>query len=114
MDGLIRQFRAAYAVTNGEQLAETLNPDVEAHSAQLRAIWGRGDQRSMASDLNFLFHQDQARLSIRLSKDETNGWSAIYSAYWKALGEILAAEGLRPDVQVRDLFYSSSRKLGLA
>ncbi|KAI0976726.1 PCI domain-containing protein [Xylaria arbuscula] len=99
MDGLIRQFRAAYAATNGEQLAETLNPDVQAHSAKLRAIWGRGDVRSMTTDLNFLFHQDQARLSIRLSKEETNGWHAIYTSYWKAIGEILAVEGLRDGAQ---------------
>ncbi|KAI0409905.1 PCI domain-containing protein [Xylaria palmicola] len=95
MDGLIRQFRAAYAATNGEQLAQTLNPDTRAHSAKLRAIWANGDPRSMTSDLNFLFHQDQARFSIRLSKDETSGWYAIYTAYWKAVGEILAVEGLR-------------------
>ncbi len=100
MDGLIRQFRVAYAALNGEQLAETLNPDVQAHSAKLRAIWGRGDVRSMTADLNFLFHQDQARLTIRLSKEEAGGWHAIYTAYWKAIGEILAVEGLRLDVQV--------------
>ncbi|KAI1430833.1 PCI domain-containing protein [Xylaria sp. CBS 124048] len=99
MDGLIHQFRSAYATTNGEQLAETLNPDTQAHSAKLRAIWGVGDVRSMTSDLDFLFHQDQARLDIRLSKDESTGWHAIYTAYWKALGEILAVEGLRGDAQ---------------
>ncbi|KAI1425095.1 PCI domain-containing protein [Xylaria sp. FL1777] len=99
MDVLIRQFRVAYAATNGEQLAETLSPDILAHSAKLRAIWGRGDVRSMTADLNFLFHQDQARLSIRLSKEETSGWHAIYTAYWKAIGELLAVEGLRHDVQ---------------
>jgi hypothetical protein len=100
MDGLIRQFRVAYAATNGEQLAETLNPDIQAHSARLQALWGRGDLRSVTSDLNFLFHQDQARFSIRLSKDETSGWSAIYIAYWKAVGEILAVEGYRSDAKV--------------
>ncbi|KAI0396517.1 PCI domain-containing protein [Xylariaceae sp. FL0594] len=99
MDGLIRDFRAAYAYTNGEQLAETLNPDVPAHSAKLLAIWGDGDQRSMTSDLDFLFHKDKARHTVRLSDKETSGWYAIYSAYWKALREILAVEGLLPDVQ---------------
>ncbi|KAI1115709.1 PCI domain-containing protein [Nemania sp. NC0429] len=97
MDSLIYQFRAAYAATNGEQLAETLKPDIQAHSARLQAIWERGDPRTMTSDLNFLFYQDQARLSIRLSKEETSGWHAIFSAYWKAIGEILAVEGLRDD-----------------
>ncbi|GAP88772.1 putative COP9 signalosome complex subunit 12 [Rosellinia necatrix] len=99
MDGLIRQFRVAYSATNGEQLAETLNPDVQAHSAKLQAIWGRGDIRSMSADLHFLFHQDQARFSARLSKEEANGWCAIYNAYGKAVGEMLAVEGLRGDAQ---------------
>ncbi|KAI1147390.1 PCI domain-containing protein [Nemania diffusa] len=99
MDGLIRQFRVAYAATNGEQLAETLNPNTQLHSAKLRAIWGRGDPRSITSDLNFLFHQDQARFNVRLSKEETSGWIAIYTAYWKAIGEILAVEGLLADTQ---------------
>lgn len=108
MDGLIRQFRSAYAATNGEQLAETLSPDTETNLPRLRAIWGRGDARTMTADLNFLFHQDQARHGIRLSKEETSGWLAIYTAYWKAIGEILAAEGLRNDAQV-SLSYEPSR-----
>ncbi|KAI0188418.1 PCI domain-containing protein [Astrocystis sublimbata] len=99
MDGLIRQFRVAYAATNGEQLAETLNSELPTHAAKLQALWGRGDARSTTSDLNFLFNQDQARFSIRLSKDEMNGWFAIYNAYWKAVGEILAVEDLRGDAK---------------
>lgn len=99
MDGLIQRFRDAYAVANGEQLAETLNPDFGAHSATLRAIWDRGDVRSITSDVNFLFHQDQARFKIRLSKEEANGWCAIYIAYGKAIGEILAVEDRPGDAQ---------------
>ncbi|KAI8629684.1 PCI domain-containing protein [Xylariaceae sp. FL1651] len=95
MDGLIRQFRVAYGAMKGDQLAETLDPDIHAHSARLQALWGRGDLRSMTSDLNFLFYQDQSR--VRLSKEETAGWFEIYTAYWKAVGEILAVEGLRGD-----------------
>lgn len=106
MDGLIQRFRDAYAATNGEQLAATLNPDFEAHSPTLRAIWDRGDVRSITSDVNFLFHQDQARFKIRLSKEEANGWCAIYIAYGKAVGEIVAAQDRRGDAQVSQCWRS--------
>ncbi|KAI1170801.1 PCI domain-containing protein [Nemania sp. FL0916] len=99
MDGLLRQFRVAYAAANGEQLADTLNPDVQTNASRLQEIWGRGDLRSMSSDLSALLRREQGRLGARLSKVEVDGWYEIYFAYVKAIGEILAVEGLRGDVQ---------------
>ncbi|KAI1338325.1 PCI domain-containing protein [Xylariaceae sp. FL0016] len=95
MDSHIHQFRVAYAAMKGDQLAETLHPDIQNYSSRLQSMWDRGDLRSATADLNFLFYQDQARL--RLSKEETQGWFEIYLSYWKAVGELLAAEGLRRD-----------------
>jgi hypothetical protein len=97
MDALIHEFRLAYSGMKGDQLAETLRPDMQLHAARLRSLWDRGDARSTKADLNFLFHQDHAR--VRLSKEETSGWLEIYFAYWKAVGEILAAEGQRVDAR---------------
>ncbi|RYP17008.1 hypothetical protein DL765_004769 [Monosporascus sp. GIB2] len=97
MDTLIQEFRAAYTSVKGDQLAETLRPDIQSYAGKLQAIWNRGDARSAKADLQFLFYQDHSR--PRLSKDETNGWYEIYLAYWKAVGEILAAEGLRTDAK---------------
>lgn len=100
MDALIHDFRAAYTGLKGDQLAETLNPDVRVHSDKLISIWNRGDARTAQSDLQFLFYQDRSR--PRLTKEETTGWYEIYMAYWKALGEILAAEGLGSGPKVRN------------
>ncbi|RYP54774.1 hypothetical protein DL768_000502 [Monosporascus sp. mg162] len=97
MDTLIQEFRVAYTSVKGDQLAETLRPDIQTNADKLQAIWNRGDARSAKADLQFLFYQDHSR--PRLSKDETNGWYEIYLAYWKAVGEILAAEGLRTDAK---------------
>ncbi|RYP69815.1 hypothetical protein DL769_005167 [Monosporascus sp. CRB-8-3] len=97
MDTLIQEFRAAYTSVKGDQLAETLRPDTQSYAGKLQAIWNRGDARSAKADLQFLFYQDHSR--PRLSKDETNGWYEIYLGYWKAVGEILAAEGLRTDAK---------------
>ncbi|KAK7750108.1 COP9 signalosome (CSN) subunit [Diatrype stigma] len=97
MDTLIQDFRQAYAGLKGDQLAETLRPDIQLYSSKLLSIWGRGDARAAQSDIQFLFYQDQSR--PRLSKEETTGWYEIYIAYWTAVGEILAAEGLRGDVK---------------
>ena len=99
MDALIHDFRVAYTSLKGDQLAETLSPDVKSYSSKLVSIWNRGDTRTAQAVLQFLFYQDLSR--PRLTKEETTGWYEIYLAYWKALGEILAAEGLRKDAKVR-------------
>ncbi|KAI1383887.1 PCI domain-containing protein [Hypoxylon trugodes] len=95
MDALIYEFRTALAGMKGDQLAETLRPDVQVYRDRLVALWGRGDVRSTTGDLNFLFYSDGNR--PRLSQEETTGWLEIYLTYWKAVGEILAVEGLRTD-----------------
>lgn len=82
----------------GDQLAETINPDVQKNSSKLLALWGRGSLRDVTADLNFLFYTDPTR--PRLSKEETTGWVELYLAYWKAIGEILAVEGRRSDARV--------------
>ncbi|KAI1465507.1 uncharacterized protein F4812DRAFT_439054 [Daldinia caldariorum] len=95
MDSLIKEFRTAYAEMKGDRLAETIRPDTQTHAAKLQSIWGRGNQRDATADLNFLFYTDPSR--PRLSQEETTGWFEIYLAYWNAVGEILAVEGLRND-----------------
>ncbi|KAI1636475.1 PCI domain-containing protein [Biscogniauxia mediterranea] len=92
MDGLIHEFRVAYAGMKGDQLAETLRPDTQLYANKLRALWGRGDFHAANADLEFLFKHDHSRVRLA-SKDETEGWLAIYFSYYKAVGEILAAEG---------------------
>ncbi|KAI2604388.1 PCI domain-containing protein [Hypoxylon fragiforme] len=115
MDSLIYDFKTAFTGMKGDQLAETLHPDVHTYPNKLLAVWGRGDLRDVTADLNFLFYQDPSR--PRLSQEETTGWFEIYLAYWKAVGEILAVEGLRKDAKSskssRTTVYQSWKDLTL-
>lgn len=94
MDALIKEFKAAYAGQNGNELAKTLTPDVQLNAARLMAVWDSGDAQSIKDDLRFLFVRDKST-RLKMSPDEAEGWQEIYYSYWKALGEILAVEGLR-------------------
>ncbi|KAJ1327912.1 COP9 signalosome complex subunit 12 [Microdochium nivale] len=97
MDSLIKEFRVAYSSMKGDQIAETIHPNIQRYSSRLQAVWGRGNLRETQGDLDFLFRQDKSRPKI--PKEEANGWYEIFLAYWKAVGEILAAEGLRSDAK---------------
>lgn len=94
MDALIKEFKAAYAGQHGNELARTLTPDVQLNAARLMAVWESGDAQSIKDDLRFLFVRDKSA-RLKMSPDEAEGWQEIYYSYWKALGEILAVEGLR-------------------
>lgn len=101
MDALIKEFRAAYAGQHGNDLARTLTPDMQLNAARLMAVWESGNVQSIKDDLRFLFVRDKSG-RLHMSPDEAEGWQEIYYSYWKALGEILAAEGLRKSrVKVR-------------
>ncbi|KAI5864933.1 PCI domain-containing protein [Durotheca rogersii] len=99
MDYLIQDFRAAYAELRGDRLAETLRPDVQAYPSKLLSVWGRGNYRDVKGDLSFLFYNNLPRSGLSISRDEAAGWIEVYLAYWKALGLILAAEGIRDNDQ---------------
>lgn len=104
MDSLIKEFKTAYAGQLGNDLAKTLTPDVPNNAAQLMSVWESGNSQSIKDDLKFLFTRDKSA-RLNMSSDEAVGWQEIYYSYWKALGEILAAEGLRKSrVKVRRHF----------
>jgi COP9 signalosome complex subunit 12 len=96
MDALIREFRVAYAANRGNDLAETLSPDVAAQPEKLAAIWSSGSSHSVEKDLKFMFKHDQSA-RLEMSRSEPEGWIEVYHCYWKAVGEILAAEGQKRD-----------------
>lgn len=93
----------------GDQLAETLRPDLQAQAAELIALWGRGNLREATADTNFLFYTDPSR--PRMSQEESQGWSEIYLVYWKAVGEILAVEGLRTDAKASNASWTKVYEL---
>ena len=67
---------------------------MQLNAAKLMAVWESGNAQAIKDDLRFLFVRDKSA-RLNMSPDEAEGWQEIYYSYWKALGEILAAEGLR-------------------
>lgn len=96
MDALIKEFRAAYAAEQGNDLAKTVTPDFSTSAEKLQAIWKSGGPQSVKEDLRFLFLRDKSA-QLRMSREESECWQEIYFCYWKALGEIMAVEGRRAD-----------------
>lgn len=96
MDALIKEFRTAYTKERGNDLAKTLTPDLSDSTKLLSILESGRNAQAIKDDLQFLFVRDKSA-QLRMSRDEAQGWQEVYLAYWKALGEILAAEGRRRD-----------------
>jgi COP9 signalosome complex subunit 12 len=91
MDSFFEQFGSAYRERNGYQLAETLLPVPPADQPdKLVFVWGSTNHHSVKGDVKHFISNKTNRLGI--SRDEITGWVEVYSAYWKALGDILAME----------------------
>lgn len=100
MDAVLGMFREAYADGNGHLLAESLTPVAPPEDAGRLYSFHRGSNTfSINADLrNGIVYKSQ----IKIAKTEGNAWIELYTAYWKAVGEILAAEefinqGKKPD-----------------
>jgi hypothetical protein len=93
MNELFEEFAQAHASRNGYALAQTLAPVAPPNQPhKLIQVHQSTNSYSVKGDVK---HFIKTHMSQRggLSQDEVNGWSEVYMAYWKALGEILAGEG---------------------
>lgn len=72
----------------GPRLAASLVPVAPAeHPDRLHSFYNAYNASSLSSDLRYsLFHMR----NLRLPKQEQTTWIEIFSAYWKAAGEIIA------------------------
>lgn len=90
MNELFNDFAKAHASRNGYELAQTLSPVPLAHAPyRLMQVWQSTNSHSVKGDVKH-FIKTSTRGS--LDQDEINGWTEVYVAYWKAIGEILAGE----------------------
>jgi COP9 signalosome complex subunit 12 len=91
MDSLFNDFGKAIKAENGYLLAETLSPITTGGNADwLRAIWSSTNHHSVKDDVKRGIQGNISRSS--LSFKQVQGWVEVYAAYWRAVGEILAAE----------------------
>ena len=88
MEDVMREFRRAFDDRNGHAVAATITPIAPQHDAgRLYAFWRSSSSISVQEDLLYQLLTDD-----QFSKDEAEAWTKVFIAYWKAVGELLAAE----------------------
>ncbi|TEA12051.1 Protein CSN12-like protein [Colletotrichum sidae] len=95
MEGLFEEFRNAHKTRSGYALAQTHQPFNPVNRPdKLRSIWMSTNIQDVKGDVKYmLLGRSSGSKKFKLDFEETNGWVEVYSAYWKAIGEILKAEG---------------------
>lgn len=90
MNSVVADFGRAMIAQAGYDLAGTLSPVAPIHdSGRLYALHRDSNAFSVQSDFR---HALSHNPSCKLDKVEVNAWADVFVAYWKAVGEILAAE----------------------
>lgn len=90
MEAVFNDFKEALDAQNGYALASTITPIAPAHDAgRLYSFYRGSNAFSVQTDVRYAIVYNNA---VHLTKAEGNAWMEIFIAYWKAIGEILAAE----------------------
>ena len=92
MNVLFDDFAEAHNIKNGYMLAQTLSPVPPVNNpAKLKSIFQSTGSGSVKGDIrHFIKTSTSHRRS--LDKDETTGWTEVYTAYWCTAGEIVAGK----------------------
>ena len=92
MELTFRDFQQAHLIRSGPLLSTTLTPLAPSHAPdRLRDFYQSSNSLSIQHDtrIGLVSH---ANTELRFSKAEGNTWVELYVAYWRAIGDILAAE----------------------
>jgi hypothetical protein len=90
MNAVLGLFREAIAEENGHKLAEAITPVAPLGDAgRLYAFHSSTNFHAVDQDMR---NEIVYKSLIRLDKAESNAWIDVFVAYWKAIGELLAAE----------------------
>jgi hypothetical protein len=107
MDTIFPEFGDAFSRRNGYQLSQTLSPELP--NDMLQAIWRSTTSQDVRSMLKRGIQSSAVSPAYRLSKNETEGWVEVYYLYWKAVGELLAAQEQSSDKKVsQSLAFATS------
>lgn len=89
MDQLFREFGQAMRRFNGNELSVTLSPVAPADDPyRLRNICNGANHH----DAKAVIKRKIQNNSDGLGHNEVVGWTEVYYAYWKALGQILLVQ----------------------
>jgi len=90
MESVFDRFAKAYAKGDGYGLSQTLSPALPEE--YLQAIWKSCNSHSVKDSIRRHIQRCDFGRPGALSKDEVAGWTEVYSAFWKAIGELLAVQ----------------------
>ena len=99
MEVLCREYWHATQEGSGPLLAATISPIAPpSYLNRLDAIYRDANAASLSRDISYSLTKT-ANAAIQYPNPEISSWTEIYSAYWYAIGAILAAEHpkTRPD-----------------
>ena len=99
MEVLCREYWHANQEGSGPLLAATISPIAPpSYLNRLDAIYRDTNAASISRDISYSLTKT-ANAAIQYPNPEINTWTEIYSAYWYAIGAILAAEQatIKPD-----------------
>lgn len=99
MEVLCREYWHANQEGSGPLLAATISPIAPpSYLNRLDAIYRETNAASINRDISYSLTKT-ANAAIQYPNPEINTWTEIYSAYWYAIGAILAAEQatIKPD-----------------
>lgn len=89
MDRLFRDFGKAVHAGDGTALAATLVPEAPLNDpSRLRNIWNGARSHDAKPSIKRKIQNS----TDALNHSEVQGWTEVYYAYWKALGEIISLQ----------------------
>ena len=87
---IFTDFKRAIKDENGYLLATTLTPIPPADDAgRLYSFYRSSNHFTVQTDIRYVIIYNS---DLQLSKAEGNTWLEVYLSYWKAVGDLLAAE----------------------
>ncbi|KAK0618411.1 protein CSN12 [Bombardia bombarda] len=89
MESLFLDFGAAQMRKRGYELSNTLSPNLD--TVRLRAVWNSCDADDVKSVVR-RYIQNSTSGPEKLVQEEVQGWTEVFAAYWKAVGELLAIQ----------------------
>lgn len=94
-NSVFADFKEAQSIGSGPLLAAALTPAAPAQFPdKLRSFYYSTNAVNVSSDLRYALFQDR-NTGVKLPKQEQNAWLEIFTAFWKAVGEILKVEESR-------------------
>ncbi|KKK24362.1 hypothetical protein ARAM_000876 [Aspergillus rambellii] len=93
MDTILEDLRLGHHKGSGRHLAAALTPiDTPRLPNRLKSFYKRWPAAQVPSNIRQCILQAPARDSPKLPKQELNAWVDVFTAYWRAVGEIVQFE----------------------